>query len=354
MKVLNLNGSLATPALKLLDLYFCLWECYVVKSSQKIRLEEEQRQLQASNDLLASDSEILLQLCNVQASVLWERKRTVQALCNGVVSALEASDLQAYSAEEPEAFHLSQPTLNRCCKHLHILPTAFDGQSNSRNERIEQQWSVPVAFIISCANITDYDLDLDLHAIWHESSGIPTPPPCLATDPNDLWQDSFGKDDPAEYETQEPSLIECLFYPNLDSLSGFKWTGPDPLTNSTRASDIFLHMSALLFPKEVHWIEFRFVRFDRISGETIGEDLFFLPRAETAMGNLYRIRRQLLDTITWHAVRATGTSFRLSLWPRTESLPYSSLSTHSLLTRLPLTLSLDSQFFVHNISSNYE
>jgi hypothetical protein len=33
-----------------------------------------------------------------------------------------------------------------------------------------------------------------------ESSGIPTPPPCLATDPNDLWQDSFGKDDPAEYE----------------------------------------------------------------------------------------------------------------------------------------------------------
>ncbi|CDM32677.1 unnamed protein product [Penicillium roqueforti FM164] len=148
-----------------------------------------------------------------------------------------------------------------------------------------------------------YDL---LHAIWNESFGIPTPPPCLATDPNDLWQDFLGKDDPAEYETQGSSFIECLFYPDLDSLSGFKWTGPDPLTNSTRASDIFLHMSALLFPKE-----------------TIGEDLFSLPRVETAMANLYRIRRQLLDTITWHAVRATGTSFRLSLWPRTESLPYS-------------------------------
>ncbi|CAG8160578.1 unnamed protein product [Penicillium nalgiovense] len=62
------------------------------------------------------------------------------------------------------------------------------------------------------------------------------------------------------------------------------------------------------------------------------------------MGNLYRIRRQLLDTITWHAVRATGTSFRLSLWPRAESLPYSSLSTHSLLTRLPPTLPLDPRF----------
>jgi hypothetical protein len=34
------------------------------------------------------------------------------------------------------------------------------------------------------------------------------------------------------------------------------------------------------------------------------EDLFFLPRVETPLGNLYRIRRQLLDTITWHAVRA--------------------------------------------------
>ncbi|CAG8881954.1 unnamed protein product [Penicillium nalgiovense] len=102
IKVVHLNDSLATPVLKLLDLYFCLWQCYVVKSAEKIRLEEEQRQLQASNVLLASDSDILLQLCNVQASVLWERKRAVQALCNGVVSALEASDLQAYSVDEPE------------------------------------------------------------------------------------------------------------------------------------------------------------------------------------------------------------------------------------------------------------
>ncbi|CAG8139012.1 unnamed protein product [Penicillium nalgiovense] len=146
------------------------------------------------------------------------------------------------------------------------------------------------------------------------------------------------------------------FLPTLDSLSGFKWTGPDPLSNSTRASDIFLHTSALLFPKDVHWIEFRFVRFvrfDRVYGETTGEDLFFLPRFETALGNLYRIRRQLLDIITWHAVRATGTSFRLSLWPRTEPLPHSSLSTHSSLTALPPTLPLDPRFFVHNISSNY-
>jgi hypothetical protein len=208
-------------------------------------------------------------------------------------------------------------------------------------------------FVGGALILLDYDLNLDLHAIWHEPSGIPTPPPCLATDPNDQWQDFLGKDDPAEYETQGSSFIECLFYPNLDSLSGFKWTGPDSLPNSTRASDIFIHTSALLSHEELHWIEILFVRFDRVSGDTIGEDLFFLSQVETAMGNLYRIRRQLLDTITWHAVRATGTSFRLSLWPRTESVPYSSLSTHSLLTRLPPTLSLDPRFFVHNISSNY-
>ncbi|CDM32832.1 hypothetical protein PROQFM164_S02g002983 [Penicillium roqueforti FM164] len=120
------------------------------------------------------------------------------------------------------------------------FPTAFDGQSYTRNERIEREWSIPVSLIGVCANITDYDLDLDLYAI-------------------------------------------CL--------SGFKWTGPDHLANSTRASDIFLHILALLFPKEVHWIEFRFMRFDRVSDRTIGKGLFFLLRVETAMGNLYRIRR---------------------------------------------------------------
>jgi hypothetical protein len=182
---------------------------------------------------------------------------------------------------------------------------------------------------------------------------MPTPPPCLATDPNDLWQDLLGKDDPAEYETQGSSLIECLFYANLHSLSGFKWTGPDPLSISTQASNIFLYMSALPFPKDVHWIEFRFVRLDRASGETVLQQKIYSSWVETALGNLCRIRRRLLGTISWHAVGAPGTSFRQSLWPRTESLPYSSPSTHSRLAALPPTLSLDPRFFVHNISGNY-
>ena len=99
MKILQYNDTLATPALKLLDLYFCLWECYVVKSAEKMRLEDEQRQLQELNEWLASDSDILLQLCEEQKLVLWDRKRAVQALCNGVVSALQASDPQAYHVD---------------------------------------------------------------------------------------------------------------------------------------------------------------------------------------------------------------------------------------------------------------
>ena len=52
-------------------------------------------------------------------------------------------------------------------------------------------------------------------------------------------------------------MLEWLFHPTYDKLSAFKWTGPDPLSMSTQASDIFLHMSAFAFPKEVHSVEFR-------------------------------------------------------------------------------------------------
>ncbi|KAK9846869.1 hypothetical protein MYU51_000101 [Penicillium brevicompactum] len=43
MKLLHYNDALAILSLKLLDLYFCLWEYYIIKSAEKIRLEEEQR-----------------------------------------------------------------------------------------------------------------------------------------------------------------------------------------------------------------------------------------------------------------------------------------------------------------------
>jgi hypothetical protein len=101
MKILHYKDTLAAPALKLLDVCFSLWECYVVKSAEKMRLEDEQRQLQELNEWLANDSDILLQLYDKQALVLWDRKRPVQTLCNGVVSALQANDTQAYNVNGP-------------------------------------------------------------------------------------------------------------------------------------------------------------------------------------------------------------------------------------------------------------
>ena len=108
--------------------------------------------------------------------------------------------------------------------------------------------------------LVECDLDFDLHAIWQDSSDMPMPPPCLATDPGKARQISVDEGEPAGYETQGSSVIECFLHPTHDKLSAFKWTGPDPLSMSTQASDLFLHRSALTFPKEVFWIEFRLVR----------------------------------------------------------------------------------------------
>jgi hypothetical protein len=201
--------------------------------------------------------------------------------------------------------------------------------------------------------LVECDLDLDLHAIWQESSGIPTPPPCLATDFEHPRRILSDENEPARYETSGSSSIECFFHPNCHNLSAFKWTGPDPLSMSTQASDLFLHMSALAFPK-VLWIEFRLIRFDWKSGATTEEHLFFLPRVETATWNLRRARGQLLDTISRHGFGATGTSFRLSLWPRMKPLQYLSQSALSPLGTLPTTLSLNPEFFVHNILGGYK
>ncbi|CAG8877144.1 unnamed protein product [Penicillium salamii] len=76
--------------------------------------------------------------------------------------------------------------------------------------------------------------------------------------------------------------------------------------------------------------------------------MFFVPRVETGT-----VREQLLDAISWHEFGATGTNFRLSLRPRMKPIQYSSQSALSPLGTLPTTLSLNPEFFVHNILGNY-
>ncbi|CAG8022322.1 unnamed protein product [Penicillium salamii] len=123
------------------------------------------------------------------------------------------------------------------------------------------------------------------------------PPSCLATDTGKARHVSSDEVEPAGYGTQGFSPVECFLRPTYDKLSVFKWMGPHPLSMSTQASDKFFYMSSFAFIIKVHWIEFRLMRFDRKSGERIVEHLFILPRIETALGNLCRVRGQLLDTI---------------------------------------------------------
>ena len=112
-------------------------------------------------------------------------------------------------------------------------------------------------------------------------------------------------------------------------------------------------MSAFFLTEEIHWVEVRLARLDQITGDMIGEHLFFLPRVETIMGNLRRIRGQMLDIISRTVTGSMDISFRLSLWPRMEPLPYSNHSAISPLTALPTMPPLDPSFFVHNLLANY-
>jgi hypothetical protein len=94
-------------------------------------------------------------------------------------------------------------------------------------------------------------------------------------------------------------------------------------------------MSAFFLAEEIHWVEFRLARLDQTTGDMVGEHLFFLPRMELVMGNLRRIRREMWDIISQTVPGSMASSFRLSLCPRMEPLPY---SNHSII--FPLTTAL--------------
>jgi hypothetical protein len=164
-----------------------------------------------------------------------------------------------------------------------------------------------------------------------------------------LKENPFDLSGVSSSEAYGLSLVDCVFYPNHEIQQSFPWTGPDPLSPSTKAEDIFVYFSAFLLPEKVYWAEFRLSRFDSLSDELMGEHLFFLPRFETAMGNLSRVRKQILDIISQVCSAAQTARFRLSMWPRLESLPYTQqfmMSPHSSLPTLPC---LDPGSFVNNL-----
>ena len=147
--------------------------------------------------------------------------------------------------------------------------------------------------------------------------------------------------------------MKCFFHPDREDPSGFEWTGPDPLSAFTQSEDIFLFMSAFFLKEEIRWVEVRLARLDQVTGDMIREHLFFLPRVESVMGNLCRIRGQMLEIVSRTVAGSMASSFRLSLWPRMEPLPYSNHLAISPLTVLPTMPPLNPSFFVHNLLANY-
>ncbi|KAJ5971758.1 uncharacterized protein N7479_001676 [Penicillium vulpinum] len=91
-QILQKKPALASSTVDLLDLYLCLWECYMIKSAGKIRLEEERRFLQDSNQWLVGENEKLQECCNNQELLLWDRRQAFDSIHQGILGTLENSD----------------------------------------------------------------------------------------------------------------------------------------------------------------------------------------------------------------------------------------------------------------------
>ncbi|KAJ5117619.1 hypothetical protein N7448_011251 [Penicillium atrosanguineum] len=102
LRILRDNVDLAMPTLQLLDLYFCLWDCYIVKSAEKIYLDEEQQQMQESNEWLETENDVLMQRCNAQTLMLWGHERVLHDLHAGVAAVLNASRERTCRVEKPQ------------------------------------------------------------------------------------------------------------------------------------------------------------------------------------------------------------------------------------------------------------
>lgn len=91
-QILQKKPALASSAIDLLDLYLCLWECYMIKSAGKIRLEEERRFLQGSNEWLVGENEKLQECCDNQELLLWDRRQAFDSIHQGILGTLQNSD----------------------------------------------------------------------------------------------------------------------------------------------------------------------------------------------------------------------------------------------------------------------
>lgn len=147
-----------------------------------------------------------------------------------------------------------------------------------------------------CFSFPDLKLNLDFEALWNGFMHIPPSPPGLAA----CQGASTGS-----YRTlldaapiTPPFQVEYLLYPSSVEDYCFTWPGPDPLPADTCAEDIFLYTSAFLNCAAGHWIDFRLCEYDQATQELKSQYWFFLPQTQSIMGNIPRIREQIVSVLS--------------------------------------------------------
>ncbi|KAJ5318299.1 hypothetical protein N7476_004719 [Penicillium atrosanguineum] len=197
--------------------------------------------------------------------------------------------------------------------------------------------------------------DFDLEEFWNDFTDAPTPPPCLAS--GQRFASTLPYEEPPQ-RAKRPPFIESIFYPSYDSECGFSWPGPDPLSSETSADEMFLYMSAFLLLDQVHWLEFRLCELNEANNLT-EQFLFFVPRFETILGNISRVRGQMHNIMARHDghFRSFGRRrFQLLIYPRQEA---TSAVIDNVVPALynysaPTDSVLDPGFFVRNIVGGFE
>lgn len=155
---------------------------------------------------------------------------------------------------------------------------------------------------------------------------------------------------PPLLDAAPPTEVEYIFYPSPFDEYRFTWPGPDPLSADTCAEDMFIYTSAILKVAAVDWIDFRLCEINRDTQELVSQYWFLLPRTESLIGNLCRVRGQMLGIVSRrsHAGSAHRAYFRLFLCPWQEMDPVFPGSAG-----LPAPRALDPKLFVWNISGNF-
>ena len=122
---------------------------------------------------------------------------------------------------------------------------------------------------------------------------------------------------------------------------------------------MFIYMSTFLVLEQVHWLEFRLCKLNGANDVT-EQFLFFVPRFETILGNINRVRGQIQDIISRHGDHIKGYEqrrFQLLIYPRQEytSAFVTGDIVPALCSRPALTVPvLDPGFFVQNIIGGFE